>query len=286
MKNKINFIIPSSMNNKADVVRVMQSVDKTPEIIVYFINQSDKGVFLNEYYKVKKCKIYEIRTNGVIPLSLARNMALSKIYEKGLDNIENSLTMFIDDDAWFPGETIKYLLNCDVRGYVLSTKDPVNNKSFKKNMLKIGKVKGYHVCCDIISICMVIPTYYLVENKIFFNEKLGLGAPVSQGEESLFIYLLHRKGLEIIYDNHEIYHPYKKTFHVKNFYSLAYFWAFASKYISPLFWLPSIKMQIKYSATLAFMIKEKRYYNIFIAIWKGYFDGKRDTKNVLGGIVL
>ncbi len=278
--NSLYLIIPSNMKNHHDVKRIMESVDISQNINVYFINQTDENTCLVDIYKSKLCKIVEIKTGGIVPLSIARNYALNELCKKKIEIENNSLVMFVDDDAWFPRETIDYLLSCDMKCFVLNTVDPENSKSFKNNTGKKGEVKGYHICCDIISICMVIPLEILVKTNLRFNEKLGLGCEISQGEESLFVYKLHEGGLKIYYDSHLIYHPYKKLFNDKNFYSLSYFWSAASQYVSHCFIIPSFKMLLKYTLALCLCVKDKRYFNLFLMAWKGYFDGKKNLKNV------
>ena len=280
--NKLLFVIPSNMKNKEDVRRVLKSIDLSTDVSVIFINQSDEGLSLCAMYSSSLCNIHEIRTNEVIPLSKARNLALDFLYNDDKRQ-KPDLIMFIDDDAWFPEETVQYLLTCEVKGMVLKTYDPLTQKSFRNNYGKRGIVKGYHVCCDIISICMVLPYGILEKNKVKFNEKLGLGCEISQGEESLFVYGLYRAGLNIFYDTHEIYHPYKKGFNIKNFYSLAYFWGVSSKKVSILFGIPGIKLLIKYSVAVLLSIKDRRYMKLFIAVWRGFLDGRKDLKSTIGG---
>lgn len=277
--NSLYLIIPSDMKNHHDIKRVMESIDVSQNISVYFINQATDDKLLTDIYELKLCNLVEIKTGGIVPLSVARNYALKELNKKRNLIEHNSLVMFVDDDAWFPRETIDYLLSCDIKGLVLNTVDQENGKSFKNNKGKKGEVKGYHICCDIISICMVIPLTFLLKTNLRFNERLGLGCEISQGEESLFVYELHRSGLKIYYDSHFIYHPYKKSFSMKNFYSLSYFWSAASKYVSYRFVLPSYRMLLKYTLGLCLIPKDKRYFKLFLMVWKGYFDGKKDLEN-------
>lgn len=277
--NSLYLIIPSNMKNHCNIKRIMGSVDISRKISVYFINQAADDTVLSDVCKLKLCNLVEIKTGGIVPLSIARNYALNELSKKKILIEYNSLVMFVDDDAWFPRETIDYLLSCDIRGLVLNTVDPENGKSFKSNKGKKGEVKGYHIGCDVNSNCMVIPLTFLLNRNLRFNEKLGLGCEISQGEESLFIYNLHRDGLKVYYDAHLIYHPYKKLFSEKNFYSLSYFWSAASKYISRCFIVPSLKMLLKYTLGLCLFPKDKRYFKLFLMVWKGYLDGKKDLEN-------
>lgn len=276
---KLIVIVPSNLKNSNDICRLMRTLDVNENIYVIFINQSNDKKPLTEVFKNRLCVIDEIFTQGVVPLSIARNLGLDHLYEK--KNItQNSLVMFVDDDAWFPLETINYLLNKDVKGISLKTVDPIQNKSFKKVKKRKGEVRGYHLIRDIVSICLVIPYEYL-SNKPYFNTRLGLGNNISQGEESLFIYELHKKGFRIYYDEHLIYHPYKRTFNMKNYYSMSYFWSLGLFHISKMFLMPTIMYLVKYTIALILIVKDKRYITISKNVWAGFLDGMKDTENIL-----
>lgn len=277
--NELIMIVASNMKNKNDVIRFAKSVDLSERIHIYFINQSTTEM-LSDIYEFKSCKVTEITTNGIIPLAQSRNIAFSIIYKK--ESTGNKLVMFPDDDAWFPEETISFLLNCEICAYALKTIDPVLNKSFNKVTDKAEKVKGRHVIKDICSICFVVPLDFLLKKRYYFNEKLGVGNDISQGEESLFIYQLYSDGLEITNNHHLVYHPYKNGNSLKNYYSMSYFWTAGLTHLSPIFLVPCVQYLIKYTIALGLIAKNKKYFNIFKAVWKGAIDGARDTKNVLG----
>ncbi len=270
--NKLYLVIPSNLKNPNDFIRMAKSIDISEDIKVYFINQSD-DLSVNQIYSFHKCELLEVRTGGVIPLSAARNLALDIIYKEQNENVQNSLIMFVDDDAWFPKEALDYLLSCEIRAYSLHTIDPVLNKSFSLAAQSKGRIRGWHLIHDIVSICLVVPLKNLTDCKIRFNERLGLGNMISQGEESLFIYHLQRNGMEFYYNEHFIYHPYKKTFNIKNFYSLSYFWTWGFTHVSSMFAWPCIKYILKYTVALVLVPKDIRYFDIFKSVWRGAFDG-------------
>ncbi len=277
--NTLFLVIPSNMKRYSDVIRLFQSIDISNNIVVYFVNQSSEGLELQDIYEVKMCKVVEIKTGKIIPLSSARNLAIDKMLKN--ERKENALIMFIDDDAWFPQDTIEYLISCEIKGMVIDTIDPQNNRSFKRNKKIRFKLNTYDVCCNIISICMIVPLDILASKRLSFNENLGLGCKISQGEESLFAFQLHKEGLDFFYDNHLIFHPYKKDYNVEKFYSLAYFWALASRKISCVFVVPAMKLIIKYFISLLGVLFEPRYLGVFIAICKGFIAGINDRYGVL-----
>ena len=245
------------------------------------INQS-VGISLSSIVNLENAHlIKEINTNGIVPLSVARNLALEYLYQLKDFNFSSCFTMFIDDDAWYPNDTLDFLSKTEVNAYAIQTIDPEINKSFINSKFNGKEIKGYHLISDICSICLIVPFDILKENNFYFHEKIGLGNKISQGEESLFIYNLHKKGIRIFGINLLIYHPYKKTFNDKNFYSLAYFFSYGYFYISKkLFCVPLLHLLIKYTVALLFTIKDMRYLKIFRKILEGIKDGYRNTENI------
>lgn len=279
--NELYLIVPSNMRVEDDIKRLIESVDISEHIHLILINQSDTKKMLHEVIKIGSLQVTEILTQGQIPLAIARNKGLEYLHCNEEKIKDNSLVMFVDDDAWFPKETLNYLLKTKIRAFSLKTIDPYMNKSFNKVRKKKGEVTGYHLIKDIVSICLVVPLKDVLKLKLFFNEKLGLGNFISQGEESLFIYNLHKKGIKIFYDTHLIYHPYKRSFNIRNFYSMSYFWSLGLFHISHIFFWPTVKYLAKYTVALIFCMKEKRYFKIFKNVWMGFFDGARDRNEIL-----
>lgn len=277
--NELYLIVTSNLNNLDDVLRLFKSIDISEKIHLFFINQNC-DIQIKDFYSFQKINITEINVGKIIPLSCARNLALSKIYSKK-DNHEKTLVLFPDDDAWFPIETLNFLLECKNNAYSLKTIDPILNKSFNnvKNNAKI--VKGWHVVKDICSICIVLPLKELLSKKLYFNEKLGLGNIISQGEESLFIYILYDNGMSIINDNHYVYHPYKQSSNLNNYYSMSYFWTCGLFNISSIFFYPCVKYLVKYSIALLLFFENSKYIEIFKLVWKGAFDGFCDKYQVV-----
>lgn len=280
MDNYLYLIVPSNLLNPSDFIRLAQSVDVSRNIYIQFINQNPT-VSLSDIFHFEYCHVNEIRTWKTVPLSVARNIALEDLFKKNFSFIDNTMIMFVDDDAWFPIETIEMLLHEPVSARCLRTIDPDKNKSFNGLSYQGGIVKGWHVIHDIPSICFVAPFAYVYKLKYLFNEKLGLGCEISQGEESLYIYNLFKNGLEIHYDSHYIYHPYKVDKNPKNKYSMSYFWSLGLFHISPVFLWPAIKYVIKYTVAIVLIFKDKKYFELFLNVWKGFFDGIRDSKKVL-----
>lgn len=278
--NELLLVVTSNLKKEEDMKRLAKSVDVSENICVYFINQNEDKL-LNQVYKFTKCKVIEFRTKKIVPLSVARNIALKTIYNEEHD-LNRTVIMFPDDDAWFDKKTIDYLLSEKIKGLCLRTIDPDLKKSFNGLSYTEGEVKGWHLIHDICSICLVVPYENLVTLKLLFNENLGVGNRISQGEESLFIYHLHENGLRIYYNPHYIYHPYKLTSNIQNYYSLSYFWAWGLTHLSKIFAWPCIKYLAKYTVALGLTFKSTRYPKIFKAVWKGVFDGIRNTEKIVG----
>ena len=277
--NTLYLVVTSNLVEPEYYSRFAKSVDCCSNIRVFFVNQSNMPMDKVYKYEFSECKIFDIGEQ--IPLSKARNIVLKYLYEINDTNDENAIIMFVDDDAWFPKETIDYLLQTEIRGLCLRTIDPDTNKSFNGLNYTEGEVKGRHLVTDICSICLVAPFDVLKKNKLYFNEKLGVGNEISQGEESLFIYHLHRYGLRIFYCKEYIYHPYKNSYGVVTYYSLSYFWSCAMSHVSRMFMVPCARYVLKYTIGVILSIKDKKYLLRFGMVWKGFFEGLIDKKKVM-----
>lgn len=280
MNSLLYLVVTSSLQNKNDVMRFAESVDISSDISVFFINQSVEEN-LDDVYLFEKCKVKEYNTYGIVPLSTARNIALKDMYSDSGVVDKDVYVMFVDDDAWFPVETLQMILKGGNSAMCLRTIDPNANKSFNGLSYTKGEVRGWHLIHDICSICLVVPYDFLKNTKQLFNEQLGVGNRISQGEESLFIYELHTAGLRIFYNPAYIYHPYKQSNTFKNYYSLSYFWAWGLTHVSTIFLWPCIKYLLKYIVGLALVFKKKRYINLFYNVWHGAIDGVRNKYEIV-----
>ena len=276
--NTLYLVVTSNLKEPDYYIRFAKSVDYCSNIRVFFVNQSNMPMDMVYTYKKSGCKIFDVGKQ--IPLSKARNKVLKYLYETN-DHDENTIIMFVDDDAWFPKETLEHLLKSEIQGLCLRTIDPVTNKSFNGLNNTEGEVMGWHLVTDICSICLVAPFGVLKKNKLLFNEKLGVGNEISQGEESLFIYHLHTYGLRIFYCKEYIYHPYKNNYEEKTYYSLSYFWACATSHVSGVFLIPCARYMIKYTVGIILSLKDRKYFRRFRMVWKGFFEGLVDKKKVM-----
>ena len=279
--NNLCLIVTSFLEYENEVIRLFDSLGESNQITVIFINQSNKDhtTLFNKYRK--RFNLIEIKSDCRISLSAARNMALRYLYSDSTMD-EKTFILFTDDDAWYPVDTIKYLLSCENKAYSLMVYDPFLGKSFLPYQnRKQGIIKKERIITDIISISIVVPFGYLKRDSLFFNEKLGLGNLISQGEETFLCFQLYENGCNFFRSDYSIYHPYKKTFNEKNFYSFAYFLSSFTQYISPIFKTYLLFFLMKYSfAIILGIFKDKRYFKLAKKIYKGYFDGKKDIYSI------
>jgi hypothetical protein len=279
--NQLCFIVTSTLEKIELITRFFDSLGSSNQITVIFINQStEEETFLLKKYEAN-FHLIEIKSGCHIPLSTARNLALNYLYNNPIIS-DDTLVLFTDDDAWFPENTINYLLNCEIKAFTLKVLDPVLNKSFIKYQKKRnGIVKEKEIITDIVSFSIIVPFKYFKNDYLKFNEKLGLGTNISQGEETFFCYQLYKLGYHFSRLDYYVYHPYKKTFNEHNFYSLAYFLSSFTRYVSPIFISYMLFFMAKYSvAALLGFFKDKRYFCVTKNVYKGFFDGINDIYSI------
>ena len=168
MKNRLLLIIPTDLKSPQYIQRMLSSADISSSVDIIVINQSENSDLI-DFAKLQNANLVkEIQTKGLVPLSKARNLALEYAYKNYAHSDGNTLTMFVDDDAWFPKETIEFLLQTEVKAYALKTIDPETNKSFIHASSGEKEIRGWHLISDICSICLVVPFPDIIENRLFF----------------------------------------------------------------------------------------------------------------------
>ncbi|WP_421247243.1 glycosyltransferase family 2 protein [Aeromonas jandaei] len=174
---------------------------------VFFVNQNKCSFDGFSFHDNVNLTVIEI--NYSIPLSVARNIALSHVNLQGFD-----VVAFPDDDCWYSENLIRNVLeyfseNASCSILCTNVMDPSNNKTYG------GRPAGIIVPVDIknifsypISVGIFIRISGDLINHIFFDETLGAGTDIGSGEETDLVYRLIKNNEKCIYvGNIFVYHP-------------------------------------------------------------------------------
>jgi hypothetical protein len=278
------FVITTDGSRKLEFVRLISSTLNAPNAAYFILLQRDI-VLDDETLKLLPKRTTILRDKKVIPLSVARNRLLVAMSEKevayGIDN--HTVVLLADDDCWYSED---FFLSFPQLGEVgvFRAIDPSSGKRFSTLNLEKRRLSGSLSRWELMFYGVSISFWfrYSVVRGAFFNENIGLGNEICQGEESLFVLrmLASRSDVEVqSYPLLTVYHPWKTSANSNNHRSLGYFlgWTSVRGYSSVLPYF--LFLWAKYS--VAMIIKPRKlYFAIFVAIIAGFWQGLFDTKDL------
>ncbi|MCE7556848.1 hypothetical protein [Aliivibrio fischeri] len=271
MTCKVYSVLTSDGTRNADLKKSIDSLIQVDNVCVYFVNQCEKNISFDSD------RVHVINVNKKIPLSVARNIALKEIYSIAEDT---DRVIFSDDDGWYPSSTLNFASVQSEYIHVYPVYDP-NKKSFFSKRKKIdkhsesrylSKKELFEYAC---SISLNFPVKLI--RGVFFNELLGLGNIICQGEESEFLFDIYENNTckVMLYPHKYVYHPYKTGYPPKVFYALSYFITYSIiKKSRHFLFFNLIKLISKY--TFAYFVSifygRKVYKDIIFNIFYGFSD--------------
>lgn len=159
----------------------------------------------------------EVITSGTKGLSVSRNI--------GLQNCRTPYALIADDDVEYIPEALNTLLRKierDRPSFTLCKIQTLEGEpEYKEYPMETYRVKGLKHWVSSIEILVDIRE--IKNNKVYFDERFGLGAIYDRGEEEVFVRDLMKHDLEGIYYPLEIVkHPYMSS--GKNERSIEEYW--------------------------------------------------------------
>jgi GT2 family glycosyltransferase len=200
-------LVLTAFDRKVEVERFFTSLANqtlSDRITVEFINQGSSPI--PDQRLPKNILLNEKVINRRIPLSNARNMALS--------NINNDIVGFPDDDCWYEPrvlESVKRYFdsNPEIDCVCTAVFDPNLDKSYGRRPLDIVlpiKFSNIFYLPSSVGIFVRLPA--LRKAGAFFDLRLGAGTILGSGEETDLVARLLESGSSVIYlGNIKVYHP-------------------------------------------------------------------------------
>ena len=157
------FAVLTQSSSMPELKNLLNSIENNwvikPDI--YLMNFTDEDICC------KNLKIFQIREKKQIPLSVARNTLIKEFSLIG--DSRYSHFVFLDDDCWFVDQFDSSILEPD-SNYIGIARSP------QGQLLHSVDINQFNCA---ISINLIVTS----RNLIYFNEKLGLGAPIAAGED-------------------------------------------------------------------------------------------------------
>jgi len=221
-------IVTTDGSRPAELRRLIDSIPDDDSIAIALLEQCGSI----EYLPNTKRQILRLSSANRIPLSVARNRLLDHLSQNlGPTDVGHRTRLILsDDDCWYSPDFFDAGREAIAQDAILvhPAFDPENNRAFA-----VTDVRGLPHHCSIplsrllfcvTSIGIDMPARLALSLR--FNEKIGLGCKVSQGEESLFLFhaLEASPGIRVLsLKGAPVFHPYKIANNSRNHYSLAYF---------------------------------------------------------------
>ncbi|MDH2377311.1 MULTISPECIES: hypothetical protein [Providencia] len=276
------FILTSDGTRTTDMNKLISSIDNIKNKFIVFVNQSPIPSNYSGLFEQYTIDYHIIDICHIAPLAIVRNLALDYIenylYPSDIDRI-----IYSDDDCYYSQDYCNFLNHENSNDVinVFPVVDENNNFFTSKGVPEIKstkKIKKQDIMFYTCSISFILP--YKISKGYRFNEKIGLGNVINQGEETDYLErLISEKKINFIFQpNIKIFHPRKTNYPNKVFYSLAYFLSYKCVHSSnkSLYFKYSILFFSKYILFSIFLVWKKKYRGLLFHTLHGVKDGIRD----------
>lgn len=206
----ISAIVPTLGTRKLEIKRLFDSLDnQTYKDFEVIIVSQDNHSIVDDYLREVNFTYNHIKINKK-GLSIARNEALKYV--------NGDIITFSDDDCWYIEDSFEF-----VNKYFNENKSDICSfQHYDPHMLAYPK--DYPICpnkniskrkiLSQASIDIFVNTRNVVDYKIGFDERFGVGSKYSSGEENIYLMDLYNRGYKIEYYPKVIsYHPNKINKH-------------------------------------------------------------------------
>ncbi len=149
-------------------------------------------------------------------MHISSDPGLSKARNLGLESATGEIVAFPDDDCWYGDNVLEKVAilieeNPDIQGITGICFDDRINKSYGRVNAHKGLITKFNVWLKGSSASMFLIRDFIEQNKLNFDENLGLGSANYSGEETDFILSMLNAGAKIYFDPEiRVGHPYKK----------------------------------------------------------------------------
>ncbi|GDX07044.1 hypothetical protein [Buttiauxella sp. A111] len=286
MKSKV-FVILTSDGRRVDELRKLAStIVFFDNAKVIFVNQSNEHELVEHIFNENKLSYDSIYVGEVIPLSIARNIALNHI-RKECNPQPTDKILFSDDDCHYSKEFASYVNQLCIEQVTICpvVSDILFERFTPKGVKKIVKsteIRLQDIMFYACSISIILP--YKYANGLEFNEKLGLGNIINQGEETDYLERIILKFNPRVFYKHDcfVFHPRKNDYNPHVFFSLSYFLSnkLINSNLKGMYFKYSILFYFKYLFAFGVLIFNSRKRAIFFSCLKGIFLGVKDIYSV------
>lgn len=227
MQNKYDLsLVIATYGRQEKLDKLLKSINTNVNIEIIIVDQNDDD-FLTEIIQpyIHKFNIKHIKSKK--GLSIARN--------KGLKCVESDIVCFPDDDCWFEGDLFRKVVNYLKRKKELSGISILIKNEFGEKYVNSQFSRNCFVSYrNVFQTCLSVSLFLRIKDigQITFDERLGLGAEISSGEETDFVCKLLDQSSSIEYvPDFEIFHPKRPVEDVVTYKKKSYNYGIGTGYV-------------------------------------------------------
>lgn len=276
-------LVTTDGTRRDEVRRLFESIPAMPGILVALLEQGGSTTQFSCGHRMLRLSI-----PGRLSLSAARNRLLDVVCQKLLPNEVGPQTrlIFSDDDCWYSNQFFEVGTELAALNQVLihPAYDPNSGRAFAVNdvrsLINFSHIDPKQILFLATSISIDVPARLGLQLR--FNERIGLGCKVSQGEETLYLYQFMNRYPDsrvLSLNDGAVFHPHKLATNPLNHYSLAYFLGWVGKEAFP---FTGKYFRYKLIRALARTIAKPSTLSLQIlrGLVSGFFAGRADYESI------
>lgn len=277
-------LVTTDGSRPAELRRLIESIPSDDRILVALLEQCGSTAALPD----AGLRILRLSSPDRIPLSVARNRLLDHLSWQ-LDPAEvgpGTRLILSDDDCWYAPAFFDAGREDASHDAILvhPAFDPANGRAFAvtdvRGLPRHSLIPASRLLFCATSIGIDMPAKLGLSLR--FNEKIGLGCRISQGEETLLLFhaLDAAPGIRVLSLNDApVFHPHKMAANSRNHHSLAYFLGWCAKGPYP---YAASYFRYKWLRSLAAMMLRPGALSLEMpwALLKGYLAGRADREHL------
>lgn len=277
-------LVTTDGSRPVELRRLIESIPNDDRILVALLEQCGSSAIIPPAGR----RVIRLSCPDRIPLSVARNRLLDHLKQELRPDEVDSCTRLIlsDDDCWYGPGFFDAGREEFARDAILvhPAFDPENGRAFAVNdvrrLPRHSIIPASRLLFCATSIGLDIPAKLGL--RLRFNEKIGLGCRISQGEETLFLFhaLEAAPGIRVLSLNDApVFHPHKMAVNSRNHHSLAYFLGWCAKTTYP---YAASYFRYKFLRSIAAMVLRPSALSLEMpwTLLKGYLAGCTDQERL------
>jgi hypothetical protein len=221
-------VVTTDGQRESSLRQLLNSIPDNQQILVALLEQCGSSTASG----MTRRRWIRLSSSDRIPLSVARNRVLDHLNQAlDLNDVgPETRLLFPDDDCWYGEDFFGATESVAPADAILvhPAFDPVTGRAFAawdvRDLPQLSLIAPQYLLYFATSIGIDMPARLGLSLR--FDERFGLGGPISQGEESLYLFRvldLAPQTRVLSMNTRPVFHPRKRATDSRHHYALAYF---------------------------------------------------------------